>query len=156
MEMHITVETDNKKVTSKEFLEATEFMLKLLLPESILRKIKLDLVFSSDEALHGDWAQLRVLDTNKYSRAFEIYIRPTLSRENQLKSLAHELTHLKQYATNYVPSVIRTRKKSNYEPYNIYYTDPMEIEAFGRELGLFLAWHHELQERKKLKDKGAN
>ena len=70
--------------------------------------------------------------------------------------LAHELTHAKQYMTgelyDYADGGVRWRKERyEYDPESNrdYYDSPWEIEAFGREWGLFKMFKLELlQERK--------
>lgn len=63
-----------------------------------------------------------------------------------LQTLAHEMVHLKQFATGELRLMKRcakwkdniwTRKKDEMDDY---YDSPWEIEAFGREEGLFLRY----------------
>ena len=67
-----------------------------------------------------------------------------VSLRNLLINLAHEMVHVKQWAKGEMyeysrtPSLVRF-KKSVYDMNDIdYYDYPWEIEAFGRQEGLFL------------------
>lgn len=72
-------------------------------------------------------------------------------------NLAHEITHTKQYMTgelfDYVDGTCRWRKeKYEIEDWNSdreYYDSPWEIEAFGREWGLFKMFKKELLKERK-------
>ena len=95
-------------------------------------------------------------DTNRYRpRAFRIYLDHHRMETNEmtgeertdmewcveiLKTLAHEIVHVKQY----VMGELKSRdagllyKGTNHEPDNLmeYFELPYEIEAYGREKGL--------------------
>jgi hypothetical protein len=63
---------------------------------------------------------------------FEIDIKRTLRLRDMLTTLAHELVHVKQYIKG---ELTQTNEQ------NIPYWDrPSEIEAHGREVGLFITW----------------
>lgn len=75
---------------------------------------------------------------------FDIEIHPTEDLNDMLSSFAHEFVHVKQFAIG----ELRMLKKCNKWKDNIwvnkkneiddYYDSPWEIEAFGREEGLYL------------------
>jgi hypothetical protein len=67
------------------------------------------------------------IDGNDY----EIDIKRTLPHREMLTTLAHELVHVKQYVFNEMPESI---SKGDY------WDRPHEIEAHGRETGLFIRW----------------
>ena len=131
-----------------------EFALSRMIPSKKLRdniEINIHLKHHSNEGeakLHED--------TNRYRpRAFRIYLDHHRMETNEmtgetrtdmewfveiLKTLAHELVHVKQY----VMKELRWRdagllyKGVNHEPDNLmeYFELPYEIEAYGREKGL--------------------
>ena len=78
------------------------------------------------------------LDDN---RTFEIEIDRTLTLRKMLETLAHEIVHVKQYARRELhPSTDKWMGKT-YNPKKVSYWDlPWEIEAHGREIGLFVRW----------------
>tara|TARA_B110000503_G_C7149605_1_gene414550 strand:+ start:2479 stop:2877 length:399 start_codon:yes stop_codon:yes gene_type:complete len=67
------------------------------------------------------------LDENEY----EIEIKRSLRMRDMLTTLAHELVHVKQYVKQEMPDSITEGD---------YWDRPHEIEAHGRETGLFLRW----------------
>ena len=82
-------------------------------------------------------------DDARNHRVFTIEVDPSPTIRNILITLAHEMVHVKQWAKNEmkeycIPGEVRyMNKKYNLE--NIDYWDyPWEIEAFGRQLGLFV------------------
>lgn len=67
------------------------------------------------------------LDGNDY----EIDVKRTLRMRDMLTTLAHELVHVKQYVKKEMPKDITAGD---------YWDRPHEIEAHGREIGLFIRW----------------
>lgn len=67
------------------------------------------------------------LEDNEY----EVDIKRSLPMREMLTTLAHELVHVKQYEYGEMPDSI-------YE--GDYWDRPHEIEAHGRETGLFIRW----------------
>lgn len=62
---------------------------------------------------------------------YEIEIKRSLRMREMLTTLAHELVHVKQYVKGEMPeSIIQ----------GDYWDRPHEIEAHGRETGLFIRW----------------
>jgi len=78
------------------------------------------------------------LDNN---RMFEIEIDRTLSLRKLLETLAHEMVHVKQYARREFHPVNDKWMGKTYNPKKVSYWDlPWEIEAHGRETGLFIRY----------------
>ena len=67
------------------------------------------------------------LEDNEY----EIDIKRSLRMRDMLTTLAHELVHVKQYVKGEMPECIAEGD---------YWDRPHEIEAHGRETGLFIRW----------------
>jgi len=83
---------------------------------------------------------------NRY-REFEIEVDTSVRKRTLLTSLAHEMVHIKQFATNELIDINLIGQKCmlwNKQNINVqnsdYYDLPWEIEAYGRELGLFVRW----------------
>jgi hypothetical protein len=83
-------------------------------------------------------------ETAKTPRGYSIDLDSAVSLRNLLINLAHEMVHVKQWAKGEMyeysrsPSLVRF-KKSVYDIDDLdYYDYPWEIEAFGRQEGLFL------------------
>ena len=68
------------------------------------------------------------LDDNEY----EIDIKRSLRMRDMLTTLAHELVHVKQYELGQ----LNHDDEADYD----YWDKPSEIEAHGRETGLFVTW----------------
>lgn len=72
---------------------------------------------------------------------YTITIEPTLSKKATLMALAHEMVHIKQYYNNELDYIHRKKvhryKKNDYPEHMKYWDRPWEIEAFGREYGLY-------------------
>ena len=87
-----------------------------------------------------DWDDLR-----KTPRDFTIELDCGVTIRNMLVNLAHEMVHMKQWVKGDMyeysnPHMVRFMKKK-YDMSNIDYWDfPWEIEAYGRQLGLFIRW----------------
>jgi hypothetical protein len=83
---------------------------------------------------------------NHLPRDFSVHVNPVLTRATSLKTLAHELVHVKQFARGEMKdlgykSKLSRRWKDNrrYDPSdrNGYWTFPWEIEARAKEVVLF-------------------
>lgn len=77
-------------------------------------------------------------------RSFELEIEKNLKLRSLLETVAHEMVHVKQYARSELYEGTKSnthrwhgkwiKKKINY------WDQPWEIEAHGRETGLFVRW----------------
>jgi hypothetical protein len=82
-------------------------------------------------------------------REFELEIHNKMSMRKVLETVAHEMVHVKQYARGELYESSRTAKhrwQGKYlkaEP--DYWDQPWEIEAHGRETGLFVRWAEEMK-----------
>ena len=73
-------------------------------------------------------------------RTFEIEVDRNLSLRKLLTTVAHEMVHVKQYARKELKADYNWLGKT-YAPTKVSYWDqPWEIEAHGREIGLFVRW----------------
>jgi len=66
------------------------------------------------------------------SHEYEVDIKRSLRMRDMLITLAHELVHVKQYELGQL--------NHNEEEEFDYWDKPSEIEAHGRETGLFITW----------------
>jgi hypothetical protein len=75
------------------------------------------------------------------NRTFEIELDRKLPLRKLMETLAHEMVHVKQYARRELHPVYDTWCGKTYNPKKVSYWDlPWEIEAHGREVGLFIRW----------------
>ena len=73
-------------------------------------------------------------------RDFELEINKTSSLRRILETVAHEMVHVKQYARKELTQDVTVWKGQPVEPDTEYWDLPWEIEAHGREIGLFIRW----------------
>ena len=77
-------------------------------------------------------------------KEFTITVDSTGSKRRMMETIAHEMVHVKQYSKGELVDLSRsnsTRWQNNIIDKNTNYWDlPWEIEAHGKELGLFIRW----------------
>lgn len=71
------------------------------------------------------------------ANCYTIYIDPSVSIPQMLMAVAHEVVHIKQYLLGecVIPSEMKPRAD-----HEAYWDDELEIEAYGREFGLYRMW----------------
>ena len=83
-------------------------------------------------------------DEGPRPREFTIEIDSSMSIRNILITLAHEMVHIKQWAKDEMyeyyntPKMVRFKGEKMHMDKVDYWDYPWEIEAFGRQLGLFV------------------
>jgi len=74
-------------------------------------------------------------------REFELEIDKTQPLRRLLETVAHEMVHVKQYARRELLPNTENWMGKTYDPKKVSYWDlPWEIEAHGRETGLFIRY----------------
>ena len=112
----------------------TEFCIQTLMP----RMNSLDLTIKLTTIADGSMGYCCQLGTN---RDFEIEIDRKLTLRKLLETVAHEMVHVKQYARKELNPYHNKWMGKTVNPAKVAYWDlPWEIEAHGRELGLFVRW----------------
>jgi len=123
--------------------------------------ININVLRASDLSDSADKDDLRkynawcIYETKGEKKTFKIVLNASLINKNSrtpiirlkklLLDLAHELTHVKQYLNkemfDYVDGGVRYKgayfEKEYHESEELYYDSPWEIEAHGREWGLY-------------------
>ena len=122
--------------------EAVKWYGKYLLGDKIYHNVEINIVFDSDDLGRNVYGCCDWNDTNDRARDFTITVNPNLGRRNMLLVLAHEMVHVKQYAKGELKDYVRmNRIKFRGRVYNHekidYWEQPWEIEAHGREKGLY-------------------
>ena len=124
-------QSQKKHVTSM-----VEFCIKTLMPR--MRSLNVSVKLKN---LHDAMGYCLELDNN---RSFEIEVDRSLPLRKLLETVAHEMVHVKQYARRELHPVRNTWCGKTYNPKKVSYWDlPWEIEAHGREVGLFVRWAEE-------------
>tara|TARA_R110000851_G_scaffold238476_1_gene391274 strand:+ start:388 stop:825 length:438 start_codon:yes stop_codon:yes gene_type:complete len=117
----------------KHVQSIAEFCINTLMPRASTLDVTINL-----KSLNGVMGNC--LETYN-NRTFEIEADSKLSLRKLLETVAHEMVHVKQYARRELHPVHETWCGKTYNPKKVSYWDlPWEIEAHGREVGLFVRW----------------
>jgi hypothetical protein len=130
--MFITVTGGTK--TQKKYVQGiAEFCVKNLMPR--MRTLDITIKLCKPSGALG-----YCLETEN-NRTFELEIDRTQPLRKLLETVAHEMVHVKQFARRELhPSKDEWYGKT-YNPKKVSYWDlPWEIEAHGREVGLFIRY----------------
>ena len=140
--MHIAVYKCPPKLTVDMVTEAVRFYASTLMNRQLVKNLTVKALFK-DEGVDGS-CDAYCGDNNNKARDFIITIMPKLSKNNILRVLAHEMVHVKQYATGESKQYERTPYVTKFRDVMVntsttdYWDLPWEIEAYGRELGLYV------------------
>jgi hypothetical protein len=139
----ITIDVNGGKKKERELMiSLADFCVKKLMP----RKKNLDVNISIKRNMIEDEGMFAgVIDTDD-TNTFDMDIDSSMSLRKKLLSVAHEMVHVKQFTRGELKHTNRYTKKLWYgkaiSEAN-YWECPWEIEAYGRELGLFTMWIEE-------------
>ena len=116
------------------------YCVKKLMPRK--QNLEVDIIqIKNLQETDGDLASC--IDTEDLN-TFEIQLDKGMSLRKKLLSLAHEMVHVKQFTRKELEHTTSINRQlwrgKNYNTKNRYYDLPWEIEAYGRELGLFTTW----------------
>jgi len=139
MSMIVKIKGKNEKISRKELLIATKYFAGSLMSERLCKNLTINLTCDINHYCHGSsvW-----VDSNHKPREFDITINSQKGKRTQLITLAHEMVHVKQNAIGELKSML-IRREERWQGRYIkvdemhYFEKPWEIEAYGRELGLY-------------------
>jgi len=127
----------DKKLFRPYVKRAAVFYAEQLITPKMLENIYIKIKFDSKIDVYG-YASILEYNESRKAREFEIELNPNISAKEILKALAHEMTHIKQFAYNETNETLTRWKGMRVDSDNIdYWVQPWEIEAFGTEIGLF-------------------
>jgi hypothetical protein len=136
--------------------KAANFYGKYLLNNTkLFNNIELTMIFEKFPEGDNDYAYCDWVDDNHCSREFHITVDKTLTKKETLLALAHEMVHLKQYAKGELKDIFRPAKmiKWHGDRYMTdgvdYWEQPWEIEAYGREKGLYFKFLYHMKNGEK-------
>jgi hypothetical protein len=141
--MKVSVRGKNDKLSKSEVRYAVNYYLSKLIPKKVqLREeLEIEVRFLKLED-KGGCAPLD--DWESKPQSFFIEIDSRMGKKEQLRTIAHECVHVKQFALGelktYATHIIYKRKKYFLEDDESYWELPSEIEAFGREVGLYITY----------------
>jgi hypothetical protein len=116
---------------------ASQFYAEQLFPKQLLRHIVVTVKFNKHLDAFG-YTGVEKRNSKGKAREFLIELHPYISGKQILKTLAHEFVHVKQYVYEELnePQTIWQGESIDSDAMD-YYELPWEIEAFGKEAGLF-------------------
>ena len=148
--MQITITGAVGKRAKAKLEEATRFFSAKLMDPRMVRNLMIDLEIRKDLDVLGECIDE---DGTRNPRFFTI----TLKRQDideMIKTLGHEMVHVKQHAKNELQSGIMVASRGGLKMHSkwkgeiwkpsrkqdAYFDAPWEIEAYGMEVGLFAKW----------------
>lgn len=156
--MRIKISGVRGKGKIADLKEAVEFFSFFLLKESVFNQLSINIkVLPECENDNQGLCIPKELDKiGKNPRKFEILIKKHKDFADIIKTLAHEMVHVKQFAKgelghemsfvskgNSITSTSTYWKGRYWRPKHVedeYWDAPWEIEAHGREVGLYKKW----------------
>ncbi len=157
--MQVRTYGKNEKITKKELRYAVKYMASLLMSKRLCNNIMIQL-YSVEGNLKNNEFLCRgcmcASDERRPPRKFKVYIDSSMGKREQLLSLAHEIAHVKQYATSEVVEMADNKVRwKNQEATDAdklpYYFQPWEIDSHGLEKALYEHYQdhkHQLMKRK--------
>lgn len=112
--------------------EAARWFAQELMDHKLLKKLTVRIVFDKTIDAHGfcdamGWAG------SKAATVFKIQINPYIGAKDILMTLAHEMTHVKQFAKNEVTGLDLESWHGEEIKEDRYWLKPYELEAYGYE-----------------------
>lgn len=142
--MQIRLYNVPKKLKAEEIKSALNFFAESLMHKNLCKNLQLKVLFGENQDNTTCWE-----DDNVRPREFTITINSKMGYSTTLTTLAHEMVHVKQYATGELRDALRgpTLHRWMNKPINsndIEYWDlPWEIDAYGRERGLYFRFRQQ-------------
>ena len=142
MNVYITGGNKNLRALTHSLIE---YCADKLFSTNLKHKITIDVEFTrtlyKEDGLLGE---VDFEDNNHRPKDFTMVVDCTGPQRRVMETIAHEMVHIKQYAKGELVDLSRcgsTRWMENIVDKNTNYWDlPWEIEAHGKELGLFIRW----------------
>lgn len=141
--MYIKTRGKPTKVTIKFCKEAIQYFAKFLLKDQKYHEVTITIDFNKNNLQKkSDFASCEYFWTGKPVKEFTIVINENLGKLTMLKSLAHEMVHVKQYVYGELKDYLKVNKISwkgqDFHHKDIdYWLSPWEVEAHGIERGLY-------------------
>ena len=141
--MLLHIKGSNKKVR-KVVEQAAWYYAEKLMGKRLLGSLEITINLKKDLLIkEGNEGSAIWEDDGYRSREFSIELDTTVKIRNLLITLAHEMVHVKQWAKNEMyeymePHMVRFKGEKIHLKETDYWDYPWEIEAYGKQLGLFV------------------
>jgi hypothetical protein len=134
--------TSNQK---KHIVSVVNFCISKLMPRMRNLEITVRLKDLSNQGVYGYCMADPHSEAERHDRprVFELEIHSKMKLRKILETICHEMVHIKQYARGELYQGIRVNKyrwQGKWVGDMDYWDEPWEIEAHGREAGLFIRW----------------
>lgn len=117
--------------------KAALFYADLLFTQKMTENLFLQIKFNKKIDVFG-YASITGYNDSGKPRDFLVELNPNVAAYDILKTLAHEMVHVKQYAYSEMDEKGTRWKGSHIDPSKTdYWTEPWEVEAYGLEPGMF-------------------
>jgi len=136
--------TGSNKATRKLVTAATWFYAEKLMGKRLINNLKLNIKLKRGMFKKDNTEGTAIWEDESYRpKEFTIELDCGVKIRNLLITLAHEMVHVKQWAKGEMYEYALTGKvrfmKTKYDMNDLDYWDyPWEVEAYGRQLGLFI------------------
>lgn len=150
--MYIRTSGKPSKVPIKLCKEAAKFYGKTLVSDTIYHKLDILLSFEHFESKLNEYAYCEWEFENHRSKDFIITLNRDLNKKQMLLAIAHEMVHVKQYSKGELKDYLKVNKSRwknqilNLDEID-YWDHPWEIEAHGREKGLYVKFMEHLRNK---------
>jgi hypothetical protein len=138
-----------KKIQREAIRRIAPWVLKYLLGKKIAANVEITFKIvpnlQESEGIEGStsWE-----DSNHKPREFLVELDGDQDINSFILAMCHEMVHVKQYALGEMKDIFKGpnnlvwkgTKINTLSPNNKYWEQPWEIEAFGREQGLYVMW----------------
>ena len=147
--MLLHIKGSNKKVR-KVVEQAAWYYAEKLMGKRLLGSLEITINLKKDLLIkEGNEGSAIWEDDGYRSREFSIELDTTVKIRNLLITLAHEMVHVKQWAKNEMyeymePHMVRFKGEKIHLKETDYWDYPWEIEAYGKQLGLFVRFCEEM------------
>lgn len=138
--MKVSVRGKNDRLTKAEIRDYLDFLGDMLMSPRLVKTLTIEIKCMPLKKVKG----FCVSTDDEYTtrpKEFLIELDTKQSKASQLKTLAHEMVHVKQYAKGELADLERQNKvkfnKKKYSANSFYWLQPWEIEAYGYEYGLY-------------------
>jgi hypothetical protein len=145
MKINFTGKSQNKNVFKSDIRTAVKFYANTLMSQRIVRKLDIDIIFCKLPGVIAARCSIAEdLASCPNPRKFIIEVDERLYEKPTYIALAHEMVHVEQRATgrcydyvNNAPYVKWNKQVINSQDID-YWDSPWEIEAFGKQYGLYV------------------
>ena len=151
--MYIRTSGKPTKIQIAYCKDAMRFFGRKLLSENLYHKLNIKLVFEKFNSKQKEYAFCEWEFENNRAKDYIITVNNNLSKKETLLAIAHEMVHVKQYAKGELKDYLRVNKckwkgKIIDSDTVDYWDHPWEIEAHGREKGLYVKYLESLKKAK--------